>query len=260
MAKIAVQIYEIQDPWEAEAVIKLGVDRIGSVILCEETWKAAPIKEAIGVSKGAGVKHSLIPLFHTKEVLLRVMEYYGPDIIHFCESLTYDNGAMAPCEPHVELQIWVKERFPEIQVMRSVPIPTSKSRLRIPTLDIAKHFEKASDYFLTDTWVSKEPVKGYIGITGQPCNWNAARRLVKSSAIPVILAGGLSPDNVYEAIMATRPFGVDSCTGTNAGDSKGGVVRFEKDNEKVRAFAAEARRAETDLSGPYTDPWKGMNE
>ena len=78
MAEIAVQIYEIQGPREAEAVIKLGVDRIGSVILSEEDWKVPAIREAILVSREAKVKHSLIPLFDTKEVLFRSMEYYQP--------------------------------------------------------------------------------------------------------------------------------------------------------------------------------------
>lgn len=244
---IAVQIYEIQDPHEAEAVIELGVDRIGSVILSEEKWKVPAIKEAIRVSKGAGIKHSLIPLFNTDGVLFRAIEYYQPDIVHFCESLTQDNGYMIPYEALIDLQFRVKEGFPSIELMRSVPIPASDNSHRIPTLDIAKRFEAVSDCFLSDTWLGKEPVEGYLGITGRPCDWRVARRLVESSTIPVVLAGGLSPGNVYEGVMAVRPFGADSCTRTNAEASDGGFVRFKKDYEKVKAFVAEVRRAERDL-------------
>ncbi|MBW1740093.1 MAG: phosphoribosylanthranilate isomerase [Deltaproteobacteria bacterium] len=249
MAKITVQIYEIQDPREAEAVIELGVDRIGSVILSKENWKVPAIREAIGVSRGTRVKHSLIPLFHTKEVLFQALEYYQPDIIHFCDSLTYDDGRIIPCEPFVELQISLKERFPGIEIMRSVPIATPESSERIPTLEIARHFQDASDYFLTDTWFGKEPVEGYIGITGRTCDWAVARKLVALSPIPVILAGGLSPENVYKGVMVVKPFGVDSCTGTNALDNSGKPIRFKKDYEKVKAFVKEARRAEKDLFG-----------
>ena len=253
MARIAIQIYEIQDPWEAEAVIELGVDRIGSVVLSAQTWKVPAIREAILASRKAGVKHSLIPLFDTKEALFRVIDYYRPDILHFCQSLTDDDGRLAPLEVQVELQMWAREQFPEVEVMRSVPVHTPKSQVAIPTLQIAKHFEKASDCFLTDTWVRKEPVKGYIGITGQTCDWTVAEALVASSRIPVILAGGLSPENVYEGVMATKASGVDSCTRTNAGDRKGNAVRFRKDLEKVKAFVAEARRAEKNLSGLHAD-------
>jgi len=248
MARIAVQIYEIQDPREAGAVIELGVDRIGSVILHEDSWKVPAIKEAILLSKGTGTKHSLIPLFNKEDVLCRAIEYYDPSTIHFCESLTDDDGHMVPWEPLVDLQNRVRERFPEIEVMRSVPIPTPGSSKGIPTLEIAKLFESISDFFLIDTWVGREPVKGYIGITGHTCDWTTARRLVESSTIPVILAGGLSPDNVYEGALATKPFGVDSCTRTNAKDRAGRPVRFKKDHDKVRVFVAEARRAEKELS------------
>jgi phosphoribosylanthranilate isomerase len=246
--RVAVQIYEIQDPREAEAVIELGVDRIGSVILSEENWKVPAIKEAIRVSNDAGIKHSLIPLFNREEVLFRTIEYYQPDILHFCESLTHDNGHMMPCEALVDLQYRVRERFPSMELMRSVPIPAQDNTQGIPTLDIAERFGAMSDYFLIDTWLGKDPVEGYLGITGCVCDWRAARRLVESSTIPVVLAGGLSPENVYERVMAVRPFGADSCTRTNADAGNGGYIRFKKDHEKVKAFVAEVRRAEKDLA------------
>ncbi len=247
MPRIEVQIYEIQDPREAEAVIRLGVDRIGSVILAEVNWKVPAIRDAISISKGALVKHSLIPLFHTREVLFQAIEYYQPDIIHFCENLTDDDGRMMHFKALVDLQIRIKDRFPEIEVMRSVPVVTPESSQTIPTLEIAERFKVASDYFLTDTWLGEEPVEGYIGITGHTCDWTAARKLVESSSIPVILAGGLSPENVYEAVMVVKPFGVDSCTRTNRVDSSGRPIRFKKDHDKVGAFVQEARRAEKDL-------------
>ena len=248
MTRIAVQIYEIQDPREAEAVIKLGVDGIGSVILSEENWKVPAIREAILISRGARVKHSLIPLFNTKGVLFQSIEYYQPDIIHFCGCLTHDDGRMMPYEAPVGVQICVRKQFPEIEIMRSIPVATPKSSQRIPTLEIARCFEAASDYFLVDTSLGSEPVEGYIGITGRTGDWSVARELAESSPVPVVLAGGLSPENVYEAVMAVKPFGIDSCTRTNAVDSSGRNVRFKKDHNKVKAFVQEVRRAERALS------------
>lgn len=249
MARIAVQIYEIQDPREAEAAIELGVDRIGSVILSEENWKVPAIREAILISRGARVKHSMIPLFNTKGVLFQSIEYYQPDIIHFCGCLTHDDCRMMPCEALVDLQVCVRKRFPEIEIMRSVPVATPGSSQRIPTLEIAGYFESVSDYFLIDTSPghAMSVVEGYIGITGRTGDWTVARGLAESSPVPVILAGGLSPENVYEAVIAVKPFGVDSCTKTNAVDRSGRHVRFKKDHNKVKAFVQEVRRAEKDL-------------
>jgi len=95
--------------------------------------------------------------------------------------------------------------------------------------------------------LGSEPVEGYIGITGRTCDWTVARGLAASSPVPVILAGGLSPENVYEAVTAVKPFGVDTCTRTNAVDSSGTHVRFKKDYNKVKAFVQEVRRAEKGL-------------
>jgi len=114
-------------------------------------------------------------------------------------------------------------------------------------LEIAAQMEPVTDFFLIDTWSDEEPVEGYIGITGQTVDFGLAARLVEQSDIPVILAGGLSPENLYEAILAVIPAGVDSCTQTNAQDGNGETVRFQKDFQKVDRFAREAQRAEQAL-------------
>ena len=52
---------------------------------------------------------------------------------------------------------------------------------------------------------------------------------------------------MYEAVVAVRPFGVDSCTGTNVVDGSGKPVRFKKDLDRVKGFVQEVRRAERAL-------------
>ncbi|MDL1981809.1 MAG: hypothetical protein LWX02_10130, partial [Deltaproteobacteria bacterium] len=111
-------------------------------------------------------------------------------------------------------------------------------------------------YFLTDTLLvqssgsglKNQPVEGFVGITGRTCDWDVAADLVESSSIPVILAGGLAPDNVFDGIKRVCPAGVDSCTGTNSLDFKGKPIRFQKDLEKVKRFVEDTRRAEKIVS------------
>ena len=254
MHRIVVQIYEIQDPAEADAVIGLGVDRIGSVILSEKDWKVPAIKDAILVSKNARVKHSLIPLFCTTRVLFQCIEYYAPDVIHFCESFDDRRSVKSRCDALTGLHVAVRERFPDLEIMRTVPIGATGSAQGVPTFEVAKCFETTSDYFLVDTSLGSEPVHGFVGITGRTCDWTVARELTRKSPVPLILAGGLSPGNVYAAIMQVRPFGVDSCTRTNAVDGNGRPIRFRKDPGAVRAFVEAVRQAENDLSGePYIE-------
>ncbi len=239
-----VQIYEIQTPGEAEGCIEAGVDHIGSVILDKREWKQPLVRDAIGVSDGTSVKNSIIPLFDNMDAIFRSLDYYQPDFIHFCDTLTDEDGDEVEIERFIDIHRETRKRFPEIKIIRSIPIPVDGSGADFPTLDLARKFEEVSDIFLTDTWLGREPVKGFIGITGRQCDRRLAHDLVRASRIPVILAGGLSPENVYESLVEIAPAGADSCTLTNRRDAEGKPVRFRKDFSKVRRFVEETRRAE----------------
>lgn len=77
-------------------------------------------------------------------------------------------------------------------------------------------------------------VPGLYGGSGQVADWRAAARL--AARIPLLLAGGLTPENVAEAIRIVRPWGVDVASGV---ESAPGV----KDVEKMRTFIRHARQA-----------------
>lgn len=242
-----VQIYEIQTPGEAEGCIEAGVDHIGSVILDKREWKQPVLRDAIRISEGTGVKNSVIPLFDNMDAIFRSLDYYRPDFIHFCDTLTDEDGDEIDLEKYITIHRETRKRFPEIRIIRSIPIPVEGKAEGFPTLSIAKKIEAVSDMFLTDTWLGKEPVKGFIGITGKQCDRGLARDLVKASRIPVILAGGLSPENVYESLVEIVPAGADSCTLTNKSDEEGNPIRFKKDFSRVRRFVEETRRAQEGL-------------
>lgn len=246
------QIYEVQTPDEAKQLIELGVDHIGSVIVSENNWKVPLIKETIEKIKEADSKSSLIPLFKQHKTIFKVLDYYQPDLVHFCDDLSNNHSDYENHEYFLHLQQKIKEEIPEVKIMRSIPIVQSGSSETIDTIQLALLFEPVSDFFLTDTLLTAttnisadpQPVNGFIGITGKTCDWDMAGKLVKSSNIPVILAGGLSPDNVFDGITHVRPAGVDSCTGTNARDENGNIIRFKKDFEKIKRFVKEVQRAE----------------
>ncbi|RLC28477.1 MAG: hypothetical protein DRH37_09430, partial [Deltaproteobacteria bacterium] len=210
-----VQIYEIQDPHEAEICIEAGVDHIGSVLISRETWRDPVLREVFRMTDGTAVRNCLIPLFDDADTLYMALDYYRPDFVHFCDALTNRRGIRSDMHTFIETQAEVREKFPGVGIMRSIPVPESVRTAPFPTLEIAHAFEPVTDIFLTDTWLEQAPVEGYIGITGRTIDWDMAARLVSHSAIPVILAGGLSPDNVYQALLKTGPAGADSCTRTN---------------------------------------------
>lgn len=91
-----------------------------------------------------------------------------------------------------------------------------------------KRFRRAS-FFLLDGAQS-----GRFGGTGKVFDWSIAARAAKSHR--VILAGGLTPENVGEAILTVRPYAVDVASGV---ESRPGI----KDHGKLRDFFAEVARA-----------------
>ena len=247
---LITQIYEIQTPDDVEALCTLGVDHIGSVILNAEEWRRPVIRETVRAVKRCGKKSSLIPLFKDPETVYRTLDYYRPDVVHFCDMLSPNADGGRLCRRLVTLQRTVRRRYPGIAIMRSIPVACTGGDSSVAeTLALGELFESVSDYFLTDTVLTSgagstsQPVAGFVGITGQICHWETARRLVAASEIPVILAGGLSPENVAAAVRTVRPAGVDSCTRTNRLDNRGRPIRFQKDLERVRRFLEEASQA-----------------
>jgi phosphoribosylanthranilate isomerase len=71
------------------------------------------------------------------------------------------------------------------------------------------------------------------GGTGQVFDWSLAQR-ANALAIPLFLAGGLSPENVAEAIASVHPYGVDTCSGVE-------VEPGFKDHARLKAFVKNAR-------------------
>jgi phosphoribosylanthranilate isomerase len=241
------QIYEIQTPQEAEKCLELGVDRIGSVLLSASDLKKPEIREVIGLTKGTGAKNNLIPLFGEWDSICKAMDYYRPHFVHFCDNLTNTQGHQVDLSPFVVLQEKFKSTFPEIGIVRSIPVPRAGVAPDFPCLDLVRSLESVSDFLLIDTWLGREPVEGFVGITGELADSDRAKAVVLQSKIPVLLAGGLSPENVFDTVSEVLPAGADSCTHTNLADSSGKVIRFKKDFVKVEKFVKEIRRAETAL-------------
>lgn len=96
-----------------------------------------------------------------------------------------------------------------------------------------KSLEDHVDAFVVD---SVNLADDRVGGTGLTHDWALSRRAVLEVRRPIILAGGLKPTNVADAISAVRPYGVDANTGLR--DSLG-----FKDRDKVAAFVKEAKLA-----------------
>ena len=97
-----------------------------------------------------------------------------------------------------------------------------------------KRPERPFDTIFLDSGTPQQP-----GGTGKPFDWARAVHLVDdmSKSVKVVIAGGLNPTNVADAIRMLNPWGVDVASGVEAKPGK-------KDPEKIRAFIAAVQQAE----------------
>lgn len=158
----------------------------------------------------------LITYLNSANEAIALAKELGVDCIQF-------HGDIGTAELHR-----LKQSAPEIYVIKSLVVAQNN-------LDQLKQqrnaYSPTVDAFITDT---HDPVTGADGATGKTHDWSISAELVRLSPKPVILAGGLTPANVRDAILRVQPFGVDAHTGVE--DSRG-----RKDPELVKAFVQNAQ-------------------
>ena len=128
--------------------------------------------------------------------------------------------------PTGELRL-IRAALPHLKIIRAVHVTGPEA------VAAARALERHVDALILDTY---DPVTGRHGATGKTHDWTISRELVASVRVPVILAGGLKPENVVEAIRTVAPSGVDVHTGVENADGS-------RNLDKVRAFIARAKGA-----------------
>lgn len=215
------QIYEVTSALEAAALSEIGVDHIGVLVGDGSFPREQPLASAARIAASIRPPSKFSALFLSSDLALiaRMARALEPALLHL--------GA-APELVTPEDVLRLKEAVPGVLMMRSVPVTGPES------IAVAAAYEGIADFILLDSYRAEDKQIGALGI---PHDWSISRRIVERLSTPVILAGGLGPDNVAEAIRVVRPAGVDSKTKTDKGET------HTKDLEKVRLFHAAARTA-----------------
>ena len=215
-----VQIYEISTPAEAHALGAMGVDHIGVLVGEGSFPREQTIEKAreIFAAIPAGSKASALSLSHDVELIKRLTAALMPAILHL--------GAAPQHLSPAQLRA-LKAEFPKVSLMRSIPVVDESS------IALARSYDGIADWLLLDSYESGDRQVGALGVTH---SWELDRRIIESVRIPTIIAGGLGPENVQEAIRVARPAGVDSKTKTDKSDGS-----HTKDLQKVSAFVKAAR-------------------
>lgn len=238
MAKVITQIYGCEQIVDAQIAAALGADHIGCAYgevkhLGPGQKSCAQAKEFFEALPGHVVKVGLTIASNVDEII-NDLSLYEPDVFH----LSGDIRDISPAGVQK-----IKAAFPNLKIMQAMPVYAKKGSDEQweEILELVKAYESTTDFFLIDT---KDPDSTIgIGATGFTHDWEIDRRIIESTDVKCIIAGGLCAENVAEAIRKTNPYGVDSCTLTSYPKFLRDITGRVKDPVKIYNFIEAARNA-----------------
>ncbi len=205
----AIKICGITNREDALFAANLGVDALGFIF--------APSPRQVTPKQARAIIDSLPPLInkvgvflnHPREIVAQITLQCGLDTIQF-------HGEESPQDC---------QHF-GVKVIKAFRIKDQDSLKDLSLYQVSA--------FLLDTYLPGQP-----GGTGKTFNWELAQAAKKYG--PIILAGGLSPENIREAIKRVRPYGVDVSSGVEQEPGK-------KDWQKLAKLVEIIRREENEFT------------
>ncbi len=213
MARVRVKICGIANLADAKAAVDLGADALGFNFYEKSVRNIAPADA-----------YKIIRALPEKIEAVGVFVNWSPEaVIALARAVDLDTVQLHGDEPASTARAAAKF----FNVTKALRVGKD---FRLASL---RPFQSSVRAFLFDACT-----KNQFGGTGHRTDWTIARRAAKSHRI--ILAGGLTPENVAEAILYVRPYAVDVASGVESAPGK-------KDRAKLRRFFAEVSRANRQL-------------
>lgn len=206
MSGVRVKICGITNVEDAKAVVDAGAHALG-LVFYEASPRAVDLEQARAIAFAAGPFISVTALFVNppaslvgsivSRVPVQLLQFHGNETAAFCETFQ---------RPYIKA---IRMR-PDLDVAAA----------------IAAHPNASG--FLLDAYRPGVP-----GGTGETFDWD---RVPRDSNVPIVLAGGLTPENIAEAIRKTGVYGVDVSGGVESAPGK-------KDHNQIKSFITNARSA-----------------
>ncbi|MCH8296733.1 MAG: phosphoribosylanthranilate isomerase [Chloroflexi bacterium] len=216
--EIRVKICGIRALDDGLAAADAGADFIGMVFVPERHRRITPEAAKVivdGVRNSGGPVPRIVGLFADQllDEVNAIVEYCGLDLAQLCGKESVEYAGQVGCD-----------------VIKVVHVAESAT-----ASDDAGTGERVKDYSGVGHLVTLDRyVEGIQGGTGEGFDWSVAASL-SQAGLPFLLAGGLTPENVAQAIAEVRPWGVDVSSGVETGG--------DKDHQKIRDFMRNARTA-----------------
>jgi phosphoribosylanthranilate isomerase len=204
------KICGIKDVATRDVAVAAGADAVGFVVEISRSKRSIVREKARGLIEDLPPFVSSVIVVEPESVAeaAKLALDTGTDVIQVNDSLSFED------------LVTLREMVPQ-RLVATIPARPGMEKE-------AQSLAKVADALLLDSFEG-----GKLGGTGTVHDWDLSADLVKNIDVPVILAGGLDPENVAEAIKTVRPYAVDVSSGVETG----GV----KDPRKIEAFLREVK-------------------
>lgn len=215
---VKVQIAGVSSLDEARELERLGADALGFTLRLP-----TGIHDGLTEAKARSIVSALPPFIDS--VVISYVDN-ARDAVELCRYVGCTTLQLHGDFAVADIEL-VRAGLPHLKIIRSVHVTGPEAVAK------ARFVERRVDALILDTY---DPESGRHGATGKTHDWSISRQIVAVCRVPVILAGGLTPENVHQAIASVQPWAVDVHTGVEGVDGT-------RDLMKMAAFIRAAKSA-----------------
>lgn len=214
MSHPAVKICCISSKEEAQIAIDYGASAIGLVSQMPSGPGVIPEERIAEISDyvPSEIDTFLLTSYQTAEEIIDQHKRCLTSAIQLVDSVDKEEQRM------------LKQELPNVKIVQVIHVTGHES------IKEATDSAPEVDALLLDSGNPNLETK-QLGGTGRTHNWQISREIVHSVDLPVYLAGGLNPQNISDALMSVKPYGVDVCSGlrTDGALDRTKIARFFKE-------------------------------
>ncbi len=216
-----LKICGVTNAADARLVSDSGADFCGILVDVGFSERSLSLSQARNVAAAASMPVVVLVCDLDLRAVEQIVHEISPSAVQLLGRET--PGFIRTLKPRVACQIW--------KTLHDPPPPGQATA--------AAYIEAGVDAFLLDRADDSE---GFLrlGGTGKCADWDRACAMVKEIPKPVFLAGGINPENVAQAVVKVRPYGIDLCSGVES-------FKGKKDPDKLRRLVASFRAAAASL-------------
>jgi phosphoribosylanthranilate isomerase len=223
MSGVLLKICGLTNDSDLRLAQECGADFLGVIVEVAESPRSVGLEEAKALAAACPERIVAVTTSDDAEQLRRIVEALRPRALQL-----HNPKALEAALPLREItRLWL-----------AVPVPVAaedrEAAVRGALELIAQAAEAGVEMIVLDTCAPGDRRTYATGGTGRTSDWGAAAEIVRRSPLPVLLAGGISPDNAAEALARVCPAGLDASSRLESSPGR-------KDHAAVRKLAARVK-------------------